>query len=116
MQEKKQTNKYLDDMHSDLDPGHNNAKNKERMSKKYKEMMAADQQNQMKKEQQQAKQNSSGLGLIHNTENSSNIDVYDYCDKMMKELGQDKPDNKLISKDAKGLYNTRFSTQISQNR
>lgn len=51
MHEKKQTNKYLDDIHNDLDAGLNNAKNKERMSKKYKEMMAADQQNQLKKEQ-----------------------------------------------------------------
>lgn len=30
--------------------------------------------------------NKSGLGLIQNTENQSNIDVYDYCDKMMKDL------------------------------
>ncbi len=26
------------------------------------------------------------MGLIQNTENQSNIDVYDYCDKMMKDL------------------------------
>ena len=54
------------------------------MSKKYKEMMAADKQ----KQDLMVKQNTSGLGLIQNNENSSNIDVYDYCDKMMKELGQ----------------------------
>jgi len=47
VQEKKQTNKYLDDI-SDIDGLSNGAAaiqmkgNKERMSKKYKEMMAAD--------------------------------------------------------------------------
>lgn len=36
---------------------------------------------------------------------------------MMKELGQNdkQSDNKLLIKD-KGIYNTRFSTQMSQNR
>ena len=33
-------------------------------------------------------------GLIKNEENQSNIDVYDYCDKMMKDLnGYDKQMN-----------------------
>lgn len=62
VQEKKQTNKYLDDI-SDIDTVSNSAtamqiKNKERMSKKYKEMMAADKDlmtQQLKKDSQQAK-------------------------------------------------------------
>ena len=30
--------------------------------------------------------NISSQGNIYNAENQSNIDVYDYCDKMMKDL------------------------------
>lgn len=76
--EKKQTNKYLDDI-SDLET--NSSKQKERMSKKYKDKLAAE-----KEILQNAQLNKSGLGLIQNHENQSNIDVYDYCDKMMKDL------------------------------
>ena len=76
--EKKQTNKYLDDI-SDLET--NSSKQKERMSKKYKDKMAAE-----KEIIKQAQLNNSGVGLIQNQENQSNIDVYDYCDKMMKDL------------------------------
>lgn len=52
------------------------------MSKKYKDQMAAE------KERRDTYQNSSGVGLINNQENQSNIDVYDYCDKMMKDLSK----------------------------
>ena len=76
--EKKQTNKYLDDI---SDPETAQIKQKERMSKKYKDKMAAE-----KEIIQQAQLNKSGVGLIQNNENQSNIDVYDYCDKMMKDL------------------------------
>ena len=80
--EKKATNKFLDDI-SDLDTHStnriNNANQKERMSKKYKDKMAAE------KEMIQAQQNTlSGLGPT--TDNQQNMDVYDYCDKMMKDL------------------------------
>lgn len=81
--EKKATNKFLDDI-SDLDTHSTNRINnangaqKERMSKKYKDKMAAE------KEMIQAQQNTlSGLGP---TDKQQNMDVYDYCDKMMKDL------------------------------
>lgn len=37
------------------------------------------------------------MGNIYNTENQANIDVYDYCDKMMKEMTSldKKIDNRL---------------------
>ena len=75
MKDKKtNTNKFLDDI-SEYDP-----KPKEN-KKKY--------MNEMEKE------NPSGAGVIKNEENASNIDVYDYCDKMMKDLSHyDKSINK----------------------
>ena len=76
--EKKATNKFLDDI-SDLDTistnriNNANGAQKERMSKKYKDKMAAE------KEMIQAQQNTMA-------EKQQNMDVYDYCDKMMKDL------------------------------
>jgi hypothetical protein len=46
------------------------------------------------------------------------MDVKDYCDKMMKELGQhDKQVEKSTPKGTKKGYNARFSTtQMNQNK
>lgn len=46
------------------------------MSKKYKDKMAAEKEIIIQQEFQ------------NNNLNNSNIDVYDYCDKMMKDLSQ----------------------------
>lgn len=57
-----------------------------------------------------SRQNQSGI--IQNNENSSNIDVYDYCDKMMKELHHiDDPSAKNSKQ-----QNIRYSTQSKKGK
>jgi len=109
--EKKATNKFLDDI-SDLDTHSTNRINnangaqKERMSKKYKDKMAAE------KEMIQAQQNTmAGLGP---TDKQQKMDVYDYCDKMMKDLSH--LDRKLDSQEKRtsARTNNQFDAYQAQ--
>ncbi len=68
--EKKQTNKYLDDI-SDYDT-HSNNKSKQRLSKKQKDPKMTNDQTQSQS--------------ITDQQSLSNIEIYDYCDKMIKDL------------------------------
>ena len=54
---------------------------------------------------------SGGQGLIYNVENQSNIDVYDYCDKMMKDLSH--LDKKLENRMSANKYPTDNSIRYS---
>lgn len=58
-------------------------------------------------------QNKSGMGLISTTENQSHIDVYDYCDKMMKDLSH--LDKQLENRMSAKKEAIRYSLNSKQN-
>ena len=51
-------------------------------------------------------------GNIYNTENQNNLDVYDYCDKMMKEMSHldKKLENRLSHQKVKNDLSLRYSS------
>jgi len=87
--EKQNINRILEDL-TDIETTNAIIKQKERMSKKYKDMMAAERE--VIQARQQQLNGSANVGI--SGENSQNLDVYDYCDMMMKEMNDKQRENR----------------------